>query len=154
MRASCLKAAMMGGVDGVITSFAIVAGASFTEESTSTAVVVGVSSLIADGLSMGVSEYVSSVGEAMITDRQGAPWVLGVACFACFVACGAIPLVAFLIQGLATAAGLSVAVLSVLGVLRARYTRESVVRGLVQTTGLGTAAGAVALGVALLASRV
>ena len=50
---SLLRASLLGGVDGVITSFAIVAGTHAGEMTMDTLWVIGISSLVADGPSMG-----------------------------------------------------------------------------------------------------
>lgn len=50
---------LLGGVDGIVTSFAIVAGVAAGNLSTSTVFIVGISSLVADGMSMGISEFLS-----------------------------------------------------------------------------------------------
>lgn len=146
----------MGGVDGVITSFAIVAGATFVGEATTTVVVIGFSSVVADGLSMGISEYLSSSTEAAVTKREGHPLLLGTLCFFCFVACGSVPLLVFLVarQRLLACAAFSLVELMLLGAGQAFVVREAVLRGLARTTSLGTAAGLVAYGVAFMAHHV
>ena len=66
---------------------------------------------------------------------------------AAFVACGIVPIVAYVGTNLLACAMFSLAELMLLGVARARTTGEAVLYGLVQTSGLGAAAGAVAYGV-------
>lgn len=48
-----IKSIVFGGVDGIITTFAIVAGTTGAGLSTGVVIVLGVSNLIADGISMG-----------------------------------------------------------------------------------------------------
>lgn len=153
---SVLKAALMGGVDGVITSFAIVAGASLLEEATSTVTVVGFSSVVADGLSMGISEYLSSSSEQAITDRKGNPIWLGIICFFSFVACGVFPLIMFIIstKKLLACASLALVELMLLGTCRTCITKEPLLKGVATTTLLGTCAGLAAYGVAFVASEI
>jgi DNA damage-binding protein 1 len=55
-----VKAVLFGALDGVLTSFAIVAGATGGGMGTDVVVIVGFSSILADALSMGVGEYLSS----------------------------------------------------------------------------------------------
>lgn len=153
---SLVRAALLGGVDGVITSFAIVAAARAfdADDARDVVVVVGTSSLLADGISMGVSEYISSTSERALGQGSGEPHVLGAACFVAFVACGAVPIVAIVgTENLLAVAGLSVVELVLLGMARARATGEPVLRGLVQTAGLGAVAGGVAMVSAFVAAR-
>ena len=146
-----LRASILGGVDGVITSFAIVAGSSAASFDRHTVLVVGTSSVLADGLSMGVSEYLSSTSERAASGARGRarPLVLGVACFASFVACGFVPIVVFLLggQSLLACAMFALVELMLLGSGRTLFTSEPLLAGLVQTTTLGSLAGATAYGV-------
>ena len=87
-------------MDGVITSFAIVAGTHAGEMTMDTLWVIGISSLVADGLSMGVSEYLSSTtasakGEQLQNANDASPLSLGLACFVSFVVCGIVPTVLY-----------------------------------------------------------
>lgn len=152
---SFLKACLLGGVDGVITSFAVVAGASLLEEASPTVAVVGFSSVAADGLSMGISEYISSASERAITNRHGNPILLGVVCFLAFVACGTVPLAVFLVskQKLLATASFSIVELMILGSGQTYLTKEPLLRGLTRTTLLGALAGLVAYGIGYLASE-
>ena len=150
---SLLRASILGAVDGVITSFAIVAGAHAGELGTSAMLVVAVSSLLADGVSMGVSEFLSSASErAKVVAVSGGmrPELLGVACFASFVSAGAVPIVAFVSfanGSLLSCAMFSLVELMLLGAARTRFTNEALLVGLGQTSVLGGVAGGVAYGV-------
>jgi VIT1/CCC1 family predicted Fe2+/Mn2+ transporter len=153
---SYLKAFIMGGVDGVITSFAIAAAASLMQEAIFTVTVVGFSSVIADGVSMGISEYLSSASEKAITSRRGNPLYLAVVCFFSFVACGTFPLVMFLVskRKLLACGSFSLVELMILGANQTYLTKEPLLKGLTKTALLGTCAGLVAYGVAYIASNV
>lgn len=147
-----LRASVLGGVDGVITSFAIVAAASAGDLALKTTVVVGVSSVLADGLSMGISEFLSSYSQRArnrvpLVDR---PEVLGLVCFASFVLCGSGPLLLYAVvdQRLLACAMFSLVELFLLGAARTFLTEEPVLLGMLQTGGLGAVAGGVAYGVA------
>lgn len=158
---SLLRASVLGGVDGVITSFTVVAGASAGGLSTRVVLIVGASSVLADGLSMGISEYLGSVaaraerrarGDAMT--RASHPIVLGAACLASFVACGVVPIAVFLVANasLLSCAMFSLVELMLLGAARTRATSEPLLWGLGQTALLGAAAGGVAYGVGMATS--
>ena len=102
---SALRASILGGVDGVITSFAIVAGSHAGNLSGSAVIIVGASSIIADGFSMGISEYLSSVSakaekiknKEIISSRSITPSCLGVVCFISFVLCGTVPVLSYML---------------------------------------------------------
>eukprot|EP00308_Calcidiscus_leptoporus_P001776 CAMPEP_0119379928 /NCGR_PEP_ID=MMETSP1334-20130426/54740_1 /TAXON_ID=127549 /ORGANISM="Calcidiscus leptoporus, Strain RCC1130" /LENGTH=298 /DNA_ID=CAMNT_0007399581 /DNA_START=27 /DNA_END=923 /DNA_ORIENTATION=+ len=55
-----IKAIVFGGLDGILTSFAIVAGAVGAHLSPVAILAMGVSNVLADALSMGAGEYLSS----------------------------------------------------------------------------------------------
>ncbi len=55
-----LKGMVFGGLDGILTSFAIVAGAAGGNLQWEVVLVLGFSNILADAISMGVGEYLSS----------------------------------------------------------------------------------------------
>jgi len=57
---STLADAVLGGVDGIVTTFAVVAGSVGGQFSTAVIIVLGLANLIADGFSMAVSNYLST----------------------------------------------------------------------------------------------
>ena len=59
--------AVLGGIDGCVTTFAIVAGAVGAGFPSSVALVLGFANLFADGFSMGVSNYESIVAQREFT---------------------------------------------------------------------------------------
>lgn len=150
---SLLKSIVMGGIDGTITSFAVAAGASFTDTPRDTAAVVGFSSVVADGISMGVSEYVSSTSEQAVTTRVGSPFVLAIACFSAFAGLGCVPLLVFIAtENLLSTSMFALVALMLLGAGQTVFTRENVLCGLLRTALLGAFAGGAAVGVASLAA--
>jgi vacuolar iron transporter family protein len=62
-RPDLLKDTILGAVDGTITTFAIVAGSVGGGFSTAVIIVLGFANLLADGLSMAVSNYLSTKSE-------------------------------------------------------------------------------------------
>jgi VIT1/CCC1 family predicted Fe2+/Mn2+ transporter len=91
-----------GANDGIITTFAVIAGASGAGFSSAIIIVLGIANLIADGFSMGASKYLSLQSEQSI-DKDGtegrSPVKDGTATFVAFVVAGALPLIPFLIPG-------------------------------------------------------
>lgn len=51
---------ILGGVDGVVTTFAVVAGSAGGGLAVSTVIILGLANLVADGFSMGVSNYLGT----------------------------------------------------------------------------------------------
>lgn len=207
-RHAVVRPALLGAVDGIITSFAIVISSYVGDFSTAAVMIAGFSSLLADGLSMGVSEYLSSrtaqarAGErrralaldlrtpdrrlevldalraelkrhgskphdarrlaaelslhpvaaarvlgVAVDDEGGArAWLLGAVCFASFVACGSVPIVAYLpAKDPIPSVVCSLVLLVGLGASRRAWRRWA---ALAETVGLGVAAGLVAWGCA------
>ena len=136
-----LRPLLLGGVDGVITSFAIVAGGASL--GIKAVVLVGLSSVVADGMSMGVSEYVSTASDAT------RPVLSAVACFVSFVVNGLVPTLVYAAVGgrLLAVAMFSLVQLMLLWSARSHLVGENVLRGLLQTSLLGGAAGGVAYAV-------
>ncbi len=58
-----VKSLIYGGVDGIITTFAIVAGVVGAQLDFSAIIILGFANLLADGLSMGIGDYLSSKSE-------------------------------------------------------------------------------------------
>lgn len=58
-----LKAAVYGANDGIVTTFAVVAGVAGAGLSPSIVLILGVANLIADGISMGVGDYLGERSE-------------------------------------------------------------------------------------------
>jgi VIT1/CCC1 family predicted Fe2+/Mn2+ transporter len=58
--ASALGDAVLGATDGIVTTFAVVAGSAGGQLSTNVVIVLGFANLLADGFSMAVSNYLST----------------------------------------------------------------------------------------------
>jgi VIT1/CCC1 family predicted Fe2+/Mn2+ transporter len=92
-----------GANDGIITTFAVVAGVTGGALSARTVLIVGAANLIADGLSMGVGNYLSirsseSAREAQnLPEHEARPARHGFATFMAFVVIGAVPLLPYLL---------------------------------------------------------
>ena len=73
-----LKPIIFGGLDGILTSFAIVAGAAGGKLSPSVVLILGISNIFADALSMGVGEFLSSKAnnEWILSERKREEWEL------------------------------------------------------------------------------
>eukprot|EP00550_Attheya_septentrionalis_P007228 CAMPEP_0198287426 /NCGR_PEP_ID=MMETSP1449-20131203/6245_1 /TAXON_ID=420275 /ORGANISM="Attheya septentrionalis, Strain CCMP2084" /LENGTH=289 /DNA_ID=CAMNT_0043985377 /DNA_START=118 /DNA_END=987 /DNA_ORIENTATION=+ len=71
-----LKPIIFGGLDGILTSFAIVAGAAGGRLEPSVVLILGFSNIFADALSMGVGEFLSSKAENewILSERRRENW--------------------------------------------------------------------------------
>jgi len=71
-----LQPVIFGGLDGILTSFAIVAGAAGGGLSVSAVLVLGFSNIFADALSMGVGEFLSSKAnnEWILSEKKREEW--------------------------------------------------------------------------------
>ena len=71
-----IKPIVFGGLDGILTSFAIVAGATGGSLSPKVVLILGFSNIFADALSMGVGEFMSSKAENewILSERQREKW--------------------------------------------------------------------------------
>eukprot|EP00043_Microstomoeca_roanoka_P009521 m.90856 g.90856 ORF g.90856 m.90856 type:complete len:319 (+) comp14607_c1_seq1:771-1727(+) len=71
-----IKAAVFGGLDGIITTFAVVASVNGARLSSGVVIVMGLANLVADGIAMGVGEYLSSLSEQhyAVSERHREEW--------------------------------------------------------------------------------
>ena len=122
-----------GANDGLITTFAVVAAVSGGALSTRTILIVGMANLLADGLSMGVGNYLSIRShESALTalgrpEEEARPARHGIATFLAFVVAGAVPLLPYaagagISAGLVLSVLLTFATLFVVGAMRALIT--------------------------------
>jgi VIT1/CCC1 family predicted Fe2+/Mn2+ transporter len=58
-----LKSMVYGGLDGIVTTFAVVAGVEGASLSAGVVLILGFANLVADGLSMAIGDYLSSKSE-------------------------------------------------------------------------------------------
>ena len=96
-----LRDIVFGAIDGIVTTFAVVAGVAGGALSSTVVLVVGSANLIADGLSMGVGNYLSIRSHESVRMRQdlpeeeASPVRHGMATFLAFVVAGAVPLLPY-----------------------------------------------------------
>jgi VIT1/CCC1 family predicted Fe2+/Mn2+ transporter len=92
-----------GANDGIITTFAVVAGVSGGNLPLRAVLIVGTANLLADGLSMGVGNYLGIRSQESALEAQGLPEQEarparhGAATFGAFVVAGAVPLLPYLV---------------------------------------------------------
>lgn len=149
-----------GANDGIITTFAVVAGVAGAALSTRVIVILGIANLLADGFSMAASNVLairSREAVARLEDAD-APRQLalrhGTATFVAFVVAGAVPLLAYVLPGAPTtghrfvaAMLLTLATLFAVGAARTTVTRGAWWRNGLEMLAIGALAAAVAFGV-------
>jgi len=120
-----------GANDGIITTFAVVAGVAGGALSSQAVLIVGAANLFADGLSMGVGNYLgirsheSARAAQGLDEEEASPARHGIATFLAFVVAGAIPLVPYVLPVTHTAflsAALTLLALFAVGSLRSLVT--------------------------------
>src|SRR5690606_21331224 len=98
-----LRDLVYGSIDGVITTFAVVAGVQGGQLAAAVVLVVGLANLFADGLSMAAGNYLSIRSNegarraSGLAEEEAEPARHAGATFAAFVAAGAVPLLPYLL---------------------------------------------------------
>jgi VIT1/CCC1 family predicted Fe2+/Mn2+ transporter len=151
-----LRDLIYGANDGIITTFAVVAGVTGADLSTTVILILGVSNLLADGFSMAASDYLSLRSEAAALESEGkqtaqddSPFKHGLATFVAFVTAGVVPLAAYLVplessQRFPAAIALTFLTLFVVGASRSIVTRRSWMRSGLEMLAVGALAAVVA----------
>jgi VIT1/CCC1 family predicted Fe2+/Mn2+ transporter len=147
-----------GANDGIITTFAVVSGVVGASLSRSVIVILGLANLVADGFSMGASNYLArrSYPEDELLDR-GEALRHGLATFFGFLVAGVLPLVAYLLPlaprtQFAGAAALTAVALFTVGAARTFVTKRGLLRSGVEMLSVGSLAAVVAFAIGALAA--
>jgi VIT1/CCC1 family predicted Fe2+/Mn2+ transporter len=153
-----------GANDGIVTTFAVVAGVAGAGLSVRVVLILGISNLLADGFSMGSSNYLA-IRSRNSTEREVArpisePYALqhGLVTFMAFVIAGALPLVSYLLPIVEHHRFAVTAILGALSLFAIGAARTLVAHGLWWKNGLemlsvGGAAGTVSYLVGVYVSR-
>ena len=147
-----------GANDGIITTFAIVAGVSGASLPTQTVLILGFANLVADGFSMGASNVLAIRSGQDLRTFDGLekdepyPFRHGTMTFVAFVLAGAIPLAAYVLPGGASdrfllAGVLTLIALFVVGAMRSLVTRAGWLKSGIEMLALGVVASALAYGI-------
>jgi VIT1/CCC1 family predicted Fe2+/Mn2+ transporter len=67
---SYIRSVVYGGLDGIITTFAVVSGVAGAELGSGIILILGISNLLADGFSMATGDYLSTKSEREYYDRE------------------------------------------------------------------------------------
>ena len=148
-----------GGIDGAVTTFAVVAGATGARFDTKVILVLGIANLVADGFSMGVGSYLSTKSEQELMVKKGesitdepSPIINGATTYVSFITVGLVPLLVYIFDvgfklGLDHLFGIATALTALafigIGLLKSRVAKSNVPRAVIETLVLGAiAAGA------------
>ena len=159
MIAHYLPDLVYGANDGIITTFAVVSGVVGADLSEQIILILGFANLLADGFSMGASNYLARRSYADANDRatgreatrHGAATVLG------FVTAGLVPLVAYLVPlsddaRFPVAVVLTLSTLFAVGASRSLVTHLGWVRSGLEMLFVGALAAAVAYSIGAIAA--
>jgi VIT1/CCC1 family predicted Fe2+/Mn2+ transporter len=152
-----LRVLVYGANDGIITTFAVVAGVTGGALSASAVMIIGTANLAADGLSMGLGNYLSiraheSARRAeRLEPQESSAWRHAVATLVAFVTAGVVPLLPFVFglpdaSRFAWSVGLTLAALFVVGAARGVVTADPWWRAGVEMLALGAIAAVAAYG--------
>lgn len=150
-----IRELVYGANDGIITTFAVVAGVAGGGLPLAAVLIIGAANLLADGLSMGVGSYLAiraheSVLESQaLPEEEARPWRHGAATFAAFVVAGSIPLIPYTIPSLpfdrfATSIALTLLALFTTGALRSMISSGRWWKAGLEMLALGAVVAAVA----------
>jgi VIT1/CCC1 family predicted Fe2+/Mn2+ transporter len=154
-----LREIVYGGSDGIVTTFAVVAGFAGAQKDPAsstmpfvTVILFGLANLVADALSMGLGSFLSLRAQQDVERGKKSahrkeilkekPFIVGFITFISFLAFGAIPLVPyFCLQQnphlFLFSIGATALALLLLGILRAVVTRRSAAKGITETLIVG-----------------
>lgn len=143
-----------GANDGIVTTFAIVSGVIGADLSDRAILALGFASLLADGFSMGTSNYLAERSNRQGGDERAAPGTAarrGSATFCAFVGAGAVALVAYVLPvpdrwRFPSAIALSAVTLFTVGSVRAAFSDRPWWRAGTEMLVIGAVAAAVAYG--------
>lgn len=154
-----LKAAVLGANDGIITTFAVVAGVVGAGLPVSTILILGIANMIADGISMALGDFLGEQSTNQMAGGKQQPIAnflhsTSFITFAAFVVAGTLPLLPYIVQLFGvnlpsnTQFPLSVistgAALFIIGSMRTIITKHGWLRSGVEMFAVGALAAAVA----------
>jgi VIT1/CCC1 family predicted Fe2+/Mn2+ transporter len=158
-----VKSIVYGGLDGIITTFAIVAAVAGANLSATIVLILGFANMFADGVSMASGDYLSTHAQEDYDKANNkkvkkgeSPLKNAVATFFSFIGFGFIPLIAYLIAPtnefltkyvFTVASILTLITFGILGWLKATVTNKHYAKGISQTIIVGGTAALIAYGI-------
>lgn len=145
-----------GGIDGTITTFAVVAGSVGANLESNVILILGFANLLADGFAMSIGGYLSASSERAKknnpTKMEKLPVFIGLSTYISFLIMGFIPLLIYVIDlykkihiDLFLVSSILTGIVFILiGALKSIITKSNIIKGIVETLILGTLAALVA----------
>ena len=65
-----VKSLIFGGLDGIITTFAVVAAVAGSNMDSDVVILMGIANLLADGISMGLGDFLSEIAENNYVNKE------------------------------------------------------------------------------------
>ncbi len=144
---------VFGGVDGLVTTFAVVSGVVGASLSSSVILILGFANLFADGFSMAISNYLSSKSEEDLNQNPSNKKAISAALvtFCAFILIGFIPLFPFVIDfgenNFILSIILTLTAFSIVGYIKGLITGKGKIISALQTLIMGALAALIAYGV-------
>lgn len=162
-RPELLKAAVYGANDGIITTFAVVAGVAGAGLSPQIVIILGIANMMADAFSMAVGDFLGEKSERQLRLSKGeknvksqAVWRTSVVTFGAFVVAGTMPLIPYVGELFGVRVGdgwrfplaiiFTALALFVVGSLRTIVTKGSWIKNGLEMLSIGAIAAMVAYG--------
>jgi len=147
-----------GGIDGIITTFSIVAGSSGGSLLQNVILILGISNVISDGFSMGVSRYASShteIKQGLLTEKD--PIISAFVTFAAFVLIGLFPILPFIFykgkRSKIISFIIAICIFFIIGYIKGSYIDENPIKNAFSILGLGLSAAAISFGLGKIVSK-
>ncbi|MBI2098222.1 MAG: VIT1/CCC1 transporter family protein [Candidatus Wildermuthbacteria bacterium] len=149
-----IGALVYGANDGIVTTFAVVAGAAGALLSPGVIVILGFVNLIADGFSMGASNFLAIRAEREMAKQPrglATPFQHGLVTFGAFVIAGIVPIIPYLFRFPGTqqfifSSALAAAMFFSVGAARTYITKGSFLKAGLEMLAIGVVASSVAYG--------
>ncbi len=160
-----LREFVYGGMDGAVTTFAVVTGAAGANLSSRVILILGFANVLADGFSMAVGSFLSEKSEQQLSVSKGeskqedheSPMSASIATFISFILVGFIPLSVYTLDyifkwnlgndALVWSILLTLAAFAIIGYLRGLVSKVDKARTVLESLGLGLAAAIISYAV-------
>tara|TARA_Y100000287_G_C14153689_1_gene321027 strand:+ start:127 stop:612 length:486 start_codon:yes stop_codon:yes gene_type:complete len=134
-----------GGIDGIITTFSIIAGSTGGHLLKNVIVILGISNVLSDGYSMGISRYISSkteIKQGLLRNKNA--FISSLVTFFSFIIVGILPVVPFFMYDGNFAKQISLLIASIvfftIGALKGKILKESLLYSGLEVLGIGLTA--------------
>ena len=166
-----LREFVYGGMDGAVTTFAIVTGAAGAGLGSSVVLILGLANVLADGFSMAVGAYLSEKADQQLEaknrgethNEDDSPIEASIATFVSFVLVGFVPLLVYIVDyafslgigddALVYSIFLTLVAFAGIGYLRGVITNIDRAKSVLESLGLGAAAAVISYTVGNLIER-